>query len=75
MTSDAKRALSKTIRSLRERLLLDLRAASESVYCLSVRLRDADLPKARFSRLTNPSASPRNEVSVVSSKGIGLAIS
>ena len=46
MTSDAKRVLSKTIRSLRERLLLDLHAATESVYRLNVRFCDVDLPEA-----------------------------
>jgi Eco57I restriction-modification methylase len=47
MTPDAKRALSTTIRALRERLLTDLHAATESAYRLSVRIRDAALPEAK----------------------------
>jgi len=47
MTSTAKRALAKTIRGLRERLLRDLHDHTESVYRLSVRTRDARLDEAR----------------------------
>ena len=43
MTPDAKRALSSTIRALRDRLLADLHASTESAYRLSVRARDAGL--------------------------------
>src|SRR5205823_6216409 len=50
MTSDAKRALSITIRSLRTRLLDDLRAATETAYRLSVRSRDAGLDEAARAR-------------------------
>jgi len=46
MTSDAKRALSSTIRGLRQRLLDDLRIATESAYRLSVRPQDAGLDEA-----------------------------
>ncbi|MEM7518189.1 MAG: hypothetical protein AAF368_14860, partial [Planctomycetota bacterium] len=47
MTSDAKRALSATIRRLREQLLEDLHASTESAYRLSIR-RDSEtgLPEA-----------------------------
>jgi len=54
MTPEAKKALSKTIRGLRERLLEDLHAATESAYRLSVRTQDAGLaerPKALRRRL------------------------
>ncbi|MFE9690851.1 BREX-6 system adenine-specific DNA-methyltransferase PglX [Micromonospora sp. NPDC005806] len=50
MTSDAKRALSITIRSLRTRLLDDLHAATETAYRLSVRARDAGLDEAARAR-------------------------
>lgn len=46
MTPDAKRALSKTIRSLRKRLLKDLHDATESTYRLSLKARDATLSAA-----------------------------
>jgi Eco57I restriction endonuclease. len=46
MTSDAKRALSSTIRGLRQRLLDDLKIATESAYRLSVRPQDAGLDEA-----------------------------
>ena len=46
MTSDAKSALSKTIRSLRTRLLDDLHAATEGVYRLSLDAKDAKLGEA-----------------------------
>ena len=46
MTSEAKRALSTTIRNLRQRLLDDLKDATESAYRLSVRARDAGLDEA-----------------------------
>lgn len=46
MTSDAKRALSATIRGLRARLLGDLHAATEATYRLSVPAADAELPDA-----------------------------
>jgi len=46
MTSDAKRALSSTIRGLRQRLLDDLKIATESAYRLSVRAQDAGLDEA-----------------------------
>ncbi len=54
MTPEAKKALSKTIRGLRERLLEDLHASTESAYRLSVRTQDAGLaerPKALRRRL------------------------
>lgn len=51
MTSDAKRALSATIRSLRARLLEDLHDATESAYRMAIRARDAGLDEvARVSR-------------------------
>ncbi|MCM0673228.1 BREX-6 system adenine-specific DNA-methyltransferase PglX [Micromonospora phytophila] len=50
MTSDAKRALSITIRSLRARLLEDLHAATEMAYRLSVHARDAGLDEAARTR-------------------------
>lgn len=50
MTSDAKRALSATIRSLRARLLDDLHAATETAYRLSVHTRDAGLDEAARAR-------------------------
>ncbi|XHM63353.1 BREX-6 system adenine-specific DNA-methyltransferase PglX [Streptomyces nigra] len=50
MTSDAKRALSSTIRSLRARLLDDLHAATETAYRLSVHARDAGLDEAARAR-------------------------
>src|SRR5450759_4217457 len=50
MTSDAKRALSTTIRSLRVRLLEDLHAATETAYRLAVRSRDAGLDEAARTR-------------------------
>ena len=46
MTPDAKKALSSTIRALRQRLLDDLRIATESAYRLSVRAQDAGLDEA-----------------------------
>ena len=46
MTSDAKRALSTSIRSLRTRLLDDLHATTETAYRLSVRASDAGLDEA-----------------------------
>ncbi|MCS5691775.1 BREX-6 system adenine-specific DNA-methyltransferase PglX [Cyanobium sp. FGCU-6] len=46
MTPEAKRALSSTIRGLRQRLLEDLRLATESAYRLSVRAQDAGLDEA-----------------------------
>ena len=46
MTSDAKKALSSTIRALRQRLLDDLQVATESAYRLSVRAQDAGLDEA-----------------------------
>ena len=46
MTSDAKRALSSTVRGLRKRLLDDLKIATESAYRLSVRAQDAGLDEA-----------------------------
>ena len=46
MTPEAKRALSTTIRNLRQRLLDDLKDATESAYRLSVRARDAGLDEA-----------------------------
>ena len=52
MTSDAKRALSTTIRSLRARLLDDLHAATETVYRLAVRARDAGLDEEARTRRT-----------------------
>ena len=54
MTPEAKRHLSSTIRSLRSRLLQDLKASTEGAYRLSVRARDAGLDEAtaiRRSRL------------------------
>ncbi|MEV0726566.1 BREX-6 system adenine-specific DNA-methyltransferase PglX [Micromonospora purpureochromogenes] len=50
MTTDAKRALSITIRSLRARLLEDLHAATEMAYRLSVHARDAGLDEAARAR-------------------------
>ena len=50
MTSEAKRALSATIRSLRDRLLEDLHAATEMAYRLSVYARDAGLDEAASAR-------------------------
>jgi hypothetical protein len=50
MTSDAKRALSTSIRSLRARLLDDLHAATETAYRLSVRASDAGLDEAARAR-------------------------
>ncbi len=51
MTSEAKRALSKVIRGLREKLLVDLFAATEGAYRLSIaRVDDAGLPEARRER-------------------------
>ncbi len=46
MTPDAKKALSSTIRGLRQRLLDDLHLATESAYRLSVRPQDAGLDEA-----------------------------
>lgn len=46
MTPEAKKALSITIRGLRQRLLEDLRLATESAYRLSVRAQDAGLDEA-----------------------------
>jgi hypothetical protein len=50
MTPDAKKALSTTIRALRDRLLEDLHAATETAYRLSVRDRDAGLSAWERSR-------------------------
>src|SRR6185437_3094521 len=50
MTPGAKAALSTTIRELRERLLVDLRTATETAYRLSVRARDAGLDEAARTR-------------------------
>jgi hypothetical protein len=46
MTPEAKKALSSTIRGLRQRLLEDLRLATESAYRLAVRAQDAGLDEA-----------------------------
>lgn len=46
MTAEAKGHLSTTVRTLRQRLLGDLHAATESVYRMAVRSRDAGLPEA-----------------------------
>ncbi len=46
MTPDAKRALSKTIRALRTRLLGDFHAATEGTYRLSLKAKDAKLNEA-----------------------------
>jgi hypothetical protein len=46
MSPEAKKALSSTIRGLRQRLLEDLRLATESAYRLSVRAQDAGLDEA-----------------------------
>jgi hypothetical protein len=46
MTPEAKKALSSTIRGLRQRLLDDLHVATESAYRLSVRAQDAGLEEA-----------------------------
>ncbi|WP_411868850.1 BREX-6 system adenine-specific DNA-methyltransferase PglX [Vulcanococcus limneticus] len=46
MTPEAKKALSSTIRGLRQRLLDDLHVATESAYRLSVRPQDAGLDEA-----------------------------
>ncbi len=46
MTSDSKSALSKTIRSLRTRLLDDLHASTEGAYRLSLKAKDAKLGEA-----------------------------
>jgi hypothetical protein len=50
MTPEAKRELSATIRALRERLLQDLHAATESAYRLSVSERESGLPQAERTR-------------------------
>jgi hypothetical protein len=50
MTSDARRALSATIRSLRTRLLDDLHAETTGVYRLTVRARDAGLDESARTR-------------------------
>ena len=50
MTSEAKRALATTIRSLRARLIEDLHAATETAYRLSVHSRDAGLDEAARAR-------------------------
>ncbi len=50
MTSDAKRALSTTIRGLRARLLDDLHAAAEAIYRLSVPAGEAELAEAETVR-------------------------
>ena len=63
MTSDAKRALSTTIRGvqsstttggLRKRLLDDLKIATESAYRLSVRAQDAGLDEAARTEAQTP---------------------
>jgi len=46
MTPEAKKALSTTIRGLRERLLDDLAGATEAAYRRSVRVQDTGLPEA-----------------------------
>src|SRR5687767_3797345 len=46
MSAEAKHQLATTIRTLRERLLEDLRAAADSEYRLSVRAQDAGLAEA-----------------------------
>ncbi|AFL73479.1 BREX-6 system adenine-specific DNA-methyltransferase PglX [Thiocystis violascens] len=50
MTPAAKNALATTIRALRERLLADLHAATESAYRLSIRVQDAGLSEAAQAR-------------------------
>ncbi|WP_411876401.1 BREX-6 system adenine-specific DNA-methyltransferase PglX [Vulcanococcus limneticus] len=51
MTPEAKKALSSTIRGLRQRLLEDLRLATESAYRLSVkRIQDAGLDEAAYTK-------------------------
>ena len=59
MTSEAKRALSSTIRGLRQRLLDDLKIATESAYRLSVRAQDAGLDEAARSLHSGASCKPR----------------
>ncbi|MBK1717206.1 BREX-6 system adenine-specific DNA-methyltransferase PglX [Thiocystis violacea] len=50
MTPAAKTALSTTIRALRERLLADLHAATETAYRLAIRVQDAGLDEAARAR-------------------------
>ncbi|HRI07263.1 MAG TPA: hypothetical protein PKW35_05565, partial [Nannocystaceae bacterium] len=50
MTPESKKALSATIRALRERLLADLHRAMDSEYLLSVRAQDAGLGEAAACR-------------------------
>jgi hypothetical protein len=54
LTPEAKEALRKTIRGLRERLLVDIREAAESTYRLSIKIESAALaeaPRIRRARL------------------------
>ena len=53
MTPEAKKALSSTIRGLRQRLLEDLHVATESAYRLLVRPQDAGLDEARSEEHTS----------------------
>lgn len=50
MTPEAKRRLSATIRELRERLLRDLRDATEAAYRLSIHMKDAELSEGARAR-------------------------
>lgn len=50
MTAEAKRALSKTIRALRERLLSDLHDATEGEYRLALKPEQAALDEAQRTR-------------------------
>lgn len=50
MTSEAKGALAKAIRALRDRLLRDLHDEAESVYRLGIRAREAKLDEATRTR-------------------------
>jgi hypothetical protein len=62
MTTDAKHALSTTIRSLRARLLADLHDATESAYRLALRIGDAGLDEAARAQRERLTAWTREQV-------------
>ncbi|MEQ9406488.1 MAG: BREX-6 system adenine-specific DNA-methyltransferase PglX [Fuerstiella sp.] len=71
MTSDAKAKLSKTIRSLRERLLTELGEATDREYRMSVRSKDANLNVARTAKRQRLEDWMAEQVRASSKKGSG----
>ncbi len=73
MTSEAKRALSSTIRAMRARLLEDLHGATESTYRLAIRARDAGLDAVKRTRRRRFESWMREQVRAQDGQGKGKA--